>query len=78
LDTHCHDDDSNRAARLYQRLVSYPTPCDYRSFDFLSYQAPVVSSSRTGEDPELEWAMAVDTIDSIFGGVSDDVIDGNE
>jgi hypothetical protein len=78
LDHHHQEDDSSRAAKLYQHQVNFSPPNQFHSIDFLAYQAPVASNIRTDEDAELEWAMAVDTIDSIFGGAGDEVIDGKE
>ncbi|KAG7337206.1 hypothetical protein IV203_013850 [Nitzschia inconspicua] len=59
----------------YKRQVSFPSSPpssssqDCSKMDFLPHQGSTASHNSQDTDAELEWAMAVDTIDSIFGDI---------
>ncbi|KAG7349085.1 hypothetical protein IV203_011682 [Nitzschia inconspicua] len=59
----------------YKRQVSFPSSSpssssqDCSKMDFLPHQGSTASHNSQDTDAELEWAMAVDTIDSIFGDI---------
>jgi hypothetical protein len=76
LDQHRHGEEPNRGTKSYPRQVSLSSPYEHRSMDYLAYSAPIAPSYRSDVDAELEWAMAVDTIDSIFAGANCDGIAG--
>jgi hypothetical protein len=74
LDQHRHGEELNRGTKTYPRQVSLSSPYEHWSMDVLAYSAPIAPSYRSDVDVELEWAMAVDTIDSIFAGANCDGI----
>lgn len=62
-----HHPQQHRQHSLFKRHLSLLSPL---SQDMLTFQSPVAPHAPPSQekDAELEWAMAVDTIDSIFGG----------